>query len=133
MQIVIKILMKENPQPLIITEEQLLTAFISGELRGKPEKPLHHHAICVFGAVIVLKGDQNLKSPPAFLSKSWRRKPASGDRDLGGPPPRSHFQMFSLWCMFGQERKGTSSREENSPLYITGTQQCCFIPPKFSW
>lgn len=46
-QTVIQILMEENQQPFIIAEEQLLTAFILGELHGKPEKPLDHRPACV--------------------------------------------------------------------------------------
>lgn len=47
-QTVIQILMKENQQPFIITEEQLLTAFILGAPHGKPEEPLNHRTACVF-------------------------------------------------------------------------------------
>lgn len=47
-QIVIKILMKENQQPFISREEQLLTAFISRGCQRKPEEALSHHAVSVF-------------------------------------------------------------------------------------
>lgn len=50
--------------------------------------------------------------------KSWRGNPASREWGLGGPPRRSHFQMFSPWSMFVQERKGASSKEMSLPHYL---------------
>lgn len=94
-QIVIKILMSKNQQLVIIPEEQVLTAFISGALHGKPEKSLNHHAVCMFSAVIILKYDQNQKRSGSFL-RAGGENPAYGGWELGSPAHRSHFQMFSL-------------------------------------
>lgn len=52
-RIISKILTKENPQAFIITEEQLLTAFASGGLPGKAERPLSGHTVCVCVCILI--------------------------------------------------------------------------------
>lgn len=54
-QTVIKMLMKENQQPFIITEEQLLTAFISGGLHGEAWQTSPSSPRWCVGAAVMLK------------------------------------------------------------------------------
>lgn len=123
-QIVIKILMSKNQQLVIIPEEQVLTAFISGALHGKPEKSLNHHAVCMFSAVIILKYDQNQKRSGSFLSESWRGKSSLWRLGAGQPCPQVTFpDVFSSsklppLCVLGQARKRVSSRDENPPFHF---------------
>lgn len=131
--------MSKNQQLVIIPEEQVLTAFISGALHGKPEKSLNHHAVCMFSAVIILKYDQNQKRSGSFLSESWRGKSSLWRLGAGQPCPQVTFpDVFSSsklppLCVLGQARKRVSSRDENPPFHFIWALAYCSIPPKFTW
>lgn len=89
-QIVIKILIKENQQPFIVMEEWLLTAFISAELHGKPEKA---HCLCVLSCK---SWESVLRLRSAHFRLYWR---AGGKSTLRGWGLSSHacrscFQML---------------------------------------
>lgn len=69
-RIISKILTEKNQQAFIITEEQLLTAFASGELHGKPEQPLSRHIVCVSSCNNSASLIRNQKCSLSFLQKS---------------------------------------------------------------
>lgn len=126
--------MKENQQPFIILEEQLFTALISGELRGKPENlsiitlyvlSCNNSEVWLDSEVLTLLS----LGEPEGKSSLWRLGAGPPSLQVTFPDVLSCCKLLPL-CAFGQERKTSLRQGREIPVPHSLNSVILFYTPR---